>query len=290
MLLLLLLSLFFSVVNAFVSGGSRYFVSGRVLCGNLHHNTRNRNLQVLYSDNTQDSNYSYTADYDEEKEYLGTSLTYSLTHLLTYSLTQPLTHSLTHLLDIIQNRTNYYNEVLAKKYEIYKNSFLDNFQDENYDENFINNLGKYVIHSFLLTHLTNSLAHLVNPSEMPQVVARAVEWIIKRIVRLRTLFVSGLRINILSPSNRDLLRGFSFTHSYTCLLTYSRTQQSGKIQILAMKFDKIGYGQLLVTGGGRLLIEGIELRMRRFLLGLGSNNLSLRNPYRIFGDFLLTQR
>jgi hypothetical protein len=79
MILLLLLSLFFSVINAFVSGGnryfvsgSRYFVSGRVLCGNLHHNTRNRNVQVLYSDNTQDSNYSYTADYDEEKEYLGT--------------------------------------------------------------------------------------------------------------------------------------------------------------------------------------------------------------------------
>ena len=69
-ILLLLLSLFFSVVNAFVSGGSRYFVSGRVLCGNLHHSTRN--VQVLNSDNTQDSNYSYTADYDEEKEYLGT--------------------------------------------------------------------------------------------------------------------------------------------------------------------------------------------------------------------------
>ena len=135
-------------------------------------------------------------------------------------------HILTYLfLDIIQNRTNYYNEVLAKKYEIYKNSFLDNFQDENYDENFINNLGKYVIHSFLLTHLTNSLAHLVNPSETPQVVARAVEWIIKRIVRLRTLFVSGLRINILSPSNRDLLQGCSFTHSYTYLLAHSLNNQ-----------------------------------------------------------------
>ena len=72
MLLLLLLSLLFSVVNAFVSGGSRYFVSGRVLCGNRHYNARNRNVQVVYSDNTQDSNYSYTADYDEEKEYLGT--------------------------------------------------------------------------------------------------------------------------------------------------------------------------------------------------------------------------
>ena len=179
--------------------------------------------------------------------------------------------------------------MLAKKYEIYKNSFLDNFQDENYDENFINKLE--------------------NPSENPQVVARIVEWIIKRIVRLRSLFVSGLRINILSPTNRDLLQGYSLqdsltrlrthslshsvTHSVSQSLTYSLTHSitlSGKIQVLAMKFDKIGYGQLLVTGGGRLLIEGIELRMRRFLLGLGSNNLSLRNPYRIFGDFLLTQR
>jgi len=199
------------------------------------------------------------------------------------------------LLDIIQNRTNYYNEIMAKKFEIYKNSFLDNFQDENYDESFINNLE--------------------NPSETPQVVARVVEWIIKRIVRLRTLFVSGLRINILSPTNRDLLQGQSsflsertfprsitgdllmrsLTKSLTFLANYSffctyLYAFSGKIQVLAVKFDKIGYGQLLVTGGGRLLIEGIELRMRRFLLGLGSSNLSLRSSYRIFGDFLLTQR
>ncbi len=116
----------------------------------------------------------------------------SLTHLPTHSL-----------VDIIQNRTKYYNEMLAKKYEIYKNSFLDNFQDENYDENFINKLE--------------------NPSENPQIVARVVEWIIKRIVRLRTLFVSGLRINILSPTNRDLLQGYLLTHSLTHLLTHLPT-------------------------------------------------------------------
>lgn len=55
---------------------------------------------------------------------------------------------------------------------------------------------------------------------------------------------------------------------------------------MEMKFDKIEFGQIFVSGGGRLIIQGLDLRMRRFLF---QNLNSLRKPYRIYGDFLLTQ-
>lgn len=96
--------------------------------------------------------------------------------------------------------------------------------------------------------------------------AHFVSWILRRLVETRTQFVSGLEVNVLSPSNRDILRG--------------------RVNTLEVKFDKIAYGQIFVSGGGRLILQGLDLRMRRFLF---QNLQSLRKPYKIYGDFLLTQ-
>ena len=96
--------------------------------------------------------------------------------------------------------------------------------------------------------------------------AHFISWILRRLVETRTQFVSGLEVNVLSPSNRDILRG--------------------RVNTLELKFDKIAYGQLFVSGGGRLILQGLDLRMRRFLF---QNLQSLRKPYKIYGDFLLTQ-
>lgn len=96
--------------------------------------------------------------------------------------------------------------------------------------------------------------------------AHFVSWILRRLVETRTQFVSGLEVNVLSHSNRDILRG--------------------RVNTLELKFDKIAYGQLFVSGGGRLILQGLDLRMRRFLF---QNLQSLRKPYKIYGDFLLTQ-
>lgn len=96
--------------------------------------------------------------------------------------------------------------------------------------------------------------------------ARFVSWILRRLVETRTEFVSGLEVNVLSNSNRDILRG--------------------RVDTLELKFDKIAYGQLFVSGGGRLILQGLDLRMRRFLF---QNLQSIRKPYKIYGDFLLTQ-
>lgn len=96
--------------------------------------------------------------------------------------------------------------------------------------------------------------------------ARFVSWILRRLVETRTEYVSGLEVNVLSNSNRDILRG--------------------RVDTLELKFDKIAYGQLFVSGGGRLILQGLDLRMRRFLF---QNLQSIRKPYKIYGDFLLTQ-
>jgi len=98
------------------------------------------------------------------------------------------------------------------------------------------------------------------------VLARFVSWILKKIVQAKTKFVEGLVVSI-SASNRQILRG--------------------KVDTVEMKFDKIALGQQIeITGGGRLIIQGLDLRMRRFLF---ERLQSLRKPYRIYGDFLLTQ-
>ena len=96
--------------------------------------------------------------------------------------------------------------------------------------------------------------------------AHFISWILRRLVETRTQFVSGLEVNVLSPSNRDILRG--------------------RVNTLELKFDKIAYGQLFVSGGGRLILQGLDLRMRRFLF---QNLQSLRKPYKIYADLLLTQ-
>ena len=102
-------------------------------------------------------------------------------------------------------------------------------------------------------------------AKKPMVLARFVSWILKKIVQAKTKFVEGLEVSI-SASNRQILRG--------------------KVDTVEMKFDKIAFGQIFVTGGGRLIIQGLDLRMRRFLF---QRLQSLRKPYRIYGDFLLTQ-
>lgn len=96
--------------------------------------------------------------------------------------------------------------------------------------------------------------------------ARIVEWILKRVVFARAKLVSGLTLRVMSPTNRDILRG--------------------KISGIFMKFDKIHLANLRVSGGGTLILQQLDLRVRRFLF---QNLQSLRHPYKIYGDFLLTQ-
>lgn len=64
--------------------------------------------------------------------------------------------------------------------------------------------------------------------------AHFVSWILKKLVFTRTQFVSGLEVHVLSPSNRDILRG--------------------RVDTLELKFDKVAYGQVCV-----LLIKYVHI-------------------------------
>jgi hypothetical protein len=96
--------------------------------------------------------------------------------------------------------------------------------------------------------------------------ARLVSWILKKLVQARTTYTTGLEIKVRADSNRHLL--------------------SGEVGEVEMKFDSIAFGQLFVTGGGTLVIEGLALKMTSFLF---NNFNSLQKPYQIHGDFQLTQ-
>ena len=132
------------------------------------------------------------------------------------------------------------------------------------------------------------------PQPATPVFARFVAWLLRRFVAAKTQYVSGLEINVLTPSNTKLIRG--------------------KIDALELKFDKMIFAQLFVSGGGRIILkvrvsahanhppatttriptslylslprQDVDLRMRRFLF---QNLQSVRKPYTIYGDFLLTQ-
>ena len=96
---------------------------------------------------------------------------------------------------------------------------------------------------------------------------RIVAWFIRKIVVARTDYIQGLELNVWANRNWDILRG--------------------KIDTLEMKFDKISFCKIFVSGGGRLIIKGLNLRMRRFLF---HNNLqSIRVPYIIYCDLIFTQ-
>lgn len=96
--------------------------------------------------------------------------------------------------------------------------------------------------------------------------ARLVSWILKRIIHSRTTYATGLDVEIHADSNRHLLAGY--------------------VNTVELRFDSIAFGQLFVTGGGKLVIEGLALKMKSFLF---DNYNSLRRPYTIHGDFQLTQ-
>jgi len=67
------------------------------------------------------------------------------------------------------------------------------------------------------------------------VFARFVSWLLRRFVAEKTQYVSGLEVHVLTPSNTKLIRG--------------------KIDALELKFDKMIFAQLFVSGGGRIILK-----------------------------------
>lgn len=103
-------------------------------------------------------------------------------------------------------------------------------------------------------------------AQKPVLLARAVSWIIRKIVQARCRYTSGLTCSVDAKSNSDILRG--------------------RVNNIELQFDSLCYGQLYISGGGRISLQGIDLRMRRFLF---QDIQSLRTPYKLSGDLLLTQ-
>lgn len=106
----------------------------------------------------------------------------------------------------------------------------------------------------------------VNPIVRPSLLARLTAWALRKIVRTHTENLNGLDLRVQAKSNQDVIRG--------------------KLEAIDMKFEKLSFQGLHVSGGGRLLLKGVELRMRRFLF---QNLQCMRKPYVIFADLLFTQ-
>jgi hypothetical protein len=99
------------------------------------------------------------------------------------------------------------------------------------------------------------------------IAARVLSWVLKRIVSAWTSNTKGLDVHVTGASNQDII--------------------SGKIGNVEMKFDELTFGNIIVSGGGRLVLQGAELHMGRLFF---QNRLqTYKRPYRLYSDFLLTQ-
>lgn len=114
-----------------------------------------------------------------------------------------------------------------------------------------------------VSEVTGTVATL----KKPVILARVVSWLLMKLVESRTQQADGLEISVHSDSNHHVI--------------------TGKLGTIEMKFDKLEYAQLFVSGGGKVVIEGLQLRIRRFLF---QKLQSVRQPYRIHCDLHLTQQ
>ena len=120
-----------------------------------------------------------------------------------------------------------------------------------------------------MTLLKSSFSKLDDFCEIqhrPVALARWLSGILKKIVLSRTTFVSGLDVVVLAARNLAIARG--------------------RVNTIEMKFDKIIFNDVHVSGGGRLIIKDLNLRMRRFLF---RRKQSIRRPYVLYCDLLFTQ-
>lgn len=101
----------------------------------------------------------------------------------------------------------------------------------------------------------------------PVLLARFVAWALRKVVRKHTSYSNGLDIRVNALSNQNVLRG--------------------RVEAIDLTFDKISFNGLFVSGGGRLVLKGVDLRMRRFLF---QNLQAVRKPYVLYADLLFTQQ
>jgi hypothetical protein len=98
--------------------------------------------------------------------------------------------------------------------------------------------------------------------------ARAISWILRRIVFLKTEIVTDMKITVEAENNRELLAG----RIPSCELTFGQIQLADK---------------LYVSGGGRVQIKDLNIRKTALLFDTTSH--FLRGPYTLQVDALLTQ-
>ena len=97
------------------------------------------------------------------------------------------------------------------------------------------------------------------------ILARVLGWIIRSVIESKSLLATGLSVSV-SSSNMDIFRG--------------------RIRGIMVKFDKIDYGVLQISGGGKLLLERIELRYQAVIF---PDMNVLKKDYTISAEFVLTQ-
>lgn len=120
-----------------------------------------------------------------------------------------------------------------------------------------------------ITLLKSSFKQLDNFRDMkyrPVYLARWLGHLLRKLVIQRTTYIQGLQIVVLAARNLAIARG--------------------RVNAIEMKFDKIIFNDVHVSGGGRLIVKNLNLRMRRFLF---RRKQSIRKPYVLYCDLLFTQ-
>lgn len=129
-----------------------------------------------------------------------------------------------------------------------------------------------VFDSTASTYLTNFRQQPRSP-----LLGKLTSWLLRLIIKRKSDFILGLDVKVQADSSFDIIRG--------------------KAKSIDMSFEKLYFGQLLVSGGGKIIINDIDIKLSSLLFDKSlkcdkkskDQKLILRKSYEIYGDFVLTQ-
>jgi hypothetical protein len=103
-------------------------------------------------------------------------------------------------------------------------------------------------------------------TKKPVLLEKFVSWCLVRFIQSNTHQTDGLKISVAAGSNKNVMKG--------------------DIGTIEMKFDSLQHSHFLVSGGGTVTVEGLQLRIRRLLF---HNLPSIARPYKMRCELNLTQ-
>lgn len=104
----------------------------------------------------------------------------------------------------------------------------------------------------------------------PKIIPRLISLWFRSFIISRSQSIKGIKLHIPFTNNRDILL-------------------SGKFNKIHLTFQSISFAQLYISGGGHIMVKGLELHLMKLLFHMNNTSNIIKKPYIIYADLLFTQ-